>query len=62
MRMLRTSSGFTADFIQGGRFRICDAGDHCHVVNNRLTAYRLVTTAETRGISLDAAIAERDGR
>ena len=60
MRMLRTSSGLTADFIVGGRFRICDAGHHCHVVNDRQTAYRVVTDAETRGISLDDALADRE--
>ena len=60
MRMLRTSSGLTADFIAGGQFRVCDASDHCHVVNDRQTAYRVVADAETRGISLDAALAERE--
>ncbi|MGC6483337.1 MAG: hypothetical protein ACON4T_07225 [Synechococcus sp.] len=56
MRMLRTSSGLTADFMAEGRFRICDAQHHCHVVNTRQTAYRVVATAEMRGISLDAAL------
>ena len=56
MRMLRTSSGLTADFITAGRFRVCDADKHCHVMKDRQTAYRVVTEAETRGISLDAAV------
>jgi hypothetical protein len=60
MRMLRTSSGLTADFINGGQFRVCDANHHCHVVNDRQTAYRVVADAETRGISLDDALAERE--
>ena len=58
MRMLRTSSGFTADFVPGGRFRICDAAQQCHVVDTRQTAYRVVTEAEARGLSLAAALAE----
>ena len=62
MRMLRTSSGLTADFMAGGRFRVCDAQQHCHVVNNRQTAYQVVSTAETRGITLDAALDENQGR
>lgn len=62
MRMLRTSSGLTADFITGGRFRICDADQHCHVVQDRQTAYQVVSDAEARGISLDDAVAERNGR
>ena len=61
MRMLRTSSGLTADFMSGGRFRICDANLHCHVVNDRQTAYRVVADAETRGISLDDALADPEG-
>lgn len=62
MRMLRTSSGLTADFMAEGRFRVCDAEQHCHVVNNRQTAYQVVTAAETRGISLDAALDENQSR
>ena len=62
MRMLRTSSGLTADFMAGGLFRVCDAKQHCHVVNNRQTAYKVVATAETRGITLDAALDENQSR
>ena len=62
MRMLKTSSGITADFMAGGRFRVCDAQHHCHVVDDRQTAYRVVSEAETRGISLDDALAERGHR
>ena len=62
MRMLRTSSGLTADFMAGGRFRVCDDQQHCHVVNNRQTAYQGETSAETRGNSLEAALEESQRR
>ncbi|MEB3158492.1 MAG: hypothetical protein VKK03_03420 [Synechococcus sp.] len=55
--MLRTSSGLTADLIAGGGVRVCDAEQHCHLVEDRQTAYQAVSRAEAQGISLDAALA-----